>query len=208
MSNSKLVDYKRLSPNYSSRNGNKISILTIHHCAGDISVETMGNIFADPNREASANYGIDSSGRVGLYVDEVYRSWCSSNAANDCKAVTIECANDGGAPNWHVSDKTIAKLIDLCVDICKRNGINKLNYTGNTTGNLTRHNMFAATACPGPYLQSKLSYIANEVNKRLAKSGIVYQVVTGSFGVKANAEKRVAELKSKGYDSFIQVKNL
>lgn len=208
MSNSKLVDYKRLSPNYSSRNGNKISVITIHHCAGNLSLQALGNIFADPNREASANYGIDSSGRVGLFVPEEYRSWCSSNAANDEKAVTIECSNDGGATNWHVSDKTIAKLIDLCVDICERNGISKLNYTGDTTGNLTRHNMFVATTCPGPYLQSKLGYIANEVNKRLAKSGTVYQVVTGSFGVKANAEKRVAELKAKGYDSFIQIKNL
>lgn len=37
-------------------------------------------------------------------------------------------------------------------------------------------------------------------------NGVMYQVVTGSFSVRANAEKRVAELKAKGFDSFIQIK--
>ena len=35
---------------------------------------------------------------------------------------------------------------------------------------------------------------------------VMYQVVAGSFSVKANAEKRVKELKDKGFDSFIQIK--
>ena len=35
---------------------------------------------------------------------------------------------------------------------------------------------------------------------------VMYQVVTGSFSVKANAVKRVQELKDKGFDSFIQIK--
>ena len=81
-------------------------------------------------------------------------------------AITIEVANDGGA-NWHVSDKALAKTIDLCVDICERNGIKELKFTGDKTGNLTMHKYFAATACPGPYLESKFPYIAEEVNKRL-----------------------------------------
>ena len=66
-----------------------------------------------------------------------------------------------------MSDYVLSRLIDLCVDICKRNGIKELNYTGDTSGNLTRHNMFASTECPGAYLESKFPYIAEEVNKRL-----------------------------------------
>ncbi len=170
MSNSPLVDYVKISPNSNPRKS-KIDKITIHHMAGNLSVETCGNIFANGNREASSNYGIGSDGRVGMYVEENRRAWTSSNANNDHRAVTIEVANDGGAnTNWHVSDKALAKLIDLCVDICKRNGITKLNYTGDTNGNLTRHNMFVATTCPGPYLQSKFSYIADEVNKRLSQT--------------------------------------
>ena len=98
------------------------------------------------------------------------------------------------------------KLIDLCVDICKRNGIAKLNYTGDKNGNLTRHNMFAATVCPGPYLQSKFPYIAEEVNKRLGSvpaSSTMYNVQVGAFSNKANAEKLMNELKGKGYSALI-----
>ena len=173
--NSSLVNYTKLSPNYNPRD-RKISKITIHHMAGNLTVETCGNIFASSAREASANYGIGSDGRVGLYVEEKNRSWASANRENDMMAVTIEVANDGGAPDWHVSDVAIAKLIDLCVDICKRNGIEKLNYTGDTRGNVTRHNMFVPTSCPGPYLQSKFPYIVSEVNKRLCASEEMYRI--------------------------------
>ena len=122
MSNSSLVDYVKISPNSNIRQ-NSIKKITIHHMAGNLSVETCGNVFQ--NAEASSNYGIDSDGRVGLYVDEDRRSWASANPANDHQAVTIEVANDGGAPDWHVSDVALAKLIDLCVDICQRNNIEK-----------------------------------------------------------------------------------
>ena len=149
MSNSSLVNFRKISPNSDPRL-DKIRKITIHHMAGNLSVEACGNGFANSSREASANYGIDSNGRVGLYVEEHNRSWCSSNSSNDHQAITIEVANDGGAPNWHVSDKALNKLVDLCVDICKRNGIKQLNYTGDSSGNLTMHKYFAATVCPRP----------------------------------------------------------
>lgn len=138
--------------------------------AGNLSVESCGNIFARRSRQASSNYGIDSNGNVGMYVEEKNRAWTSGNADNDNQAITIEVANDGGAPNWHVSDKAMAKLIELCVDICRRNNIKSLNFTGNKDGNLTMHCYFQATACPGTYLKSKFGYIADEVNKRLSTS--------------------------------------
>ena len=172
MSNSNLVVYTKISPNRNAgRAGTynpsgKIDKITIHHMAGNLSIETCGNVFASSAQGASANYGIGSDGRVGMYVEEKDRSWCSSSRANDYHAVTIEVANDGGAPDWHVSDKAFNALIDLCVDICKRNGF-RLNYTGDASGSLTRHNMFAATACPGPYLQGRFAEIAQLVNDRL-----------------------------------------
>ena len=167
MSNSSLVDYTRISPNQSSRLGQKIDTITIHHMAGNLTVETVGRVFSDGGREASSNYAIDNNLRVGMYVEEKDRSWASSNGPNDRRAITIELANDEIGGNWHVSDKVVAKCIDLVVDVCKRNGIQALNYTGNTSGNLTMHCWFAATACPGPYLKTKFPYIAQEVNKRL-----------------------------------------
>lgn len=170
MSNSSLVSYTKLSPNKNVRNA-PITKITIHHMAiVNGSLEGVGNHFAKSSAQASSNYGIDSEGRIALYVEEQYRAWTSSNAANDHAAITIEVANSKGAPNWEVSDKAYEALINLCVDICKRNNIKELVYTGDKTGNLTRHNMFANTTCPGPYLQSRFDDIANRVNKELGKT--------------------------------------
>lgn len=169
MSNSPLVDYIKISPNSTNPRKDTIKKITIHHMAGNLSVETCGEIFASPSRKASANYGVGTDGRVGMYVEEKNRAWTSSNAENDNQAVTIEVANCEIGGKWRVSDKALEKTIELCVDICKRNGIKKLNYTGDKNGNLTRHNMFANTNCPGEYLQSKFPYIAEEVNRRLGQ---------------------------------------
>lgn len=181
MSNSSLVNYIAWSPNYDSRDGKRITDITIHHMAGNLSVETCGSVFR--SRPASAHYGIGSDGRVGQYVDEKYAAWANGNFASNQRSVTIELANDEIGGNWHVSDKALAKCIDLVTDICKRNGISKLVFNGSTSGNLTAHKMFMATACPGPYLYSKFSTIASEVTKRLGGSTPSDKlVVDGYFG--------------------------
>lgn len=175
MSNSPLVTYTKLSPNHSGKRNHAIDTVTIHCMAGNASVETCGAIFADPARKASSNYGIGSDGRIALYVDEANRSWCTSNAANDHRAITIEVANNGGAPDWPVSDKAYAALLDLLTDICRRNpGIGRLRWRGdkNLIGqvdkqNMTVHRWFAAKACPGNYLYNKHAEIAAGVNRRL-----------------------------------------
>lgn len=204
MSNSSLVSYTRISPNSSERTAS-ISKITIHHAAVvNASLEGLGNGFAKPSRRASANYGIDSNGNVGLFVDESRRAWTSSNTANDNVAVTIEVANSKGDPNWEISDKALAALIELCADICKRNNIKEINFTGDKSGNLTMHKYFAATACPGAYLEGKFPYIAQEVNKRLSANKTIYRVQVGAFSNKANAERMAQELRSKGYATIIK----
>ena len=149
--------------------------------AGNLSIETCGAHFANAKRRASSNYGVGSDGRIGLYVEEKDRSWCSSSAANDNQAITIEVANCGGAPDWKVSDKALAATIELCVDICKRNGIKKLVFTGDASGNLTLHKFFKATECPGKYLESKIPYIVKEVNERLNPAAASTKPATTGF---------------------------
>ena len=209
--NSSLVDYTLISPNKTSPRNKPITKITIHHMAGNLSIEKCGNIFVNPTRKASSNYGIGSDGRIGLYVDEKDRAWTSGNRENDNQAVTIEVANDVVGGIWHVSDKAMESLILLCVDICKRNGIEKLIYTGDKTGNLTMHKWFQATTCPGPYLESKFPYIADEVNKRLGvvetdEETILYCVQAGAFKNRDNAEKLVSKLKAAGFDAIITTK--
>ncbi len=168
MAISKLVDVVKLSPNYSAPRSRRIDKITIHHMAGNLTAEQCGEVFANRSRQASSNYGVDSSGRVGLYVLEENRSWASSSPSNDNRAVTIEVANDEIGGEWHVSDAAFDKLIDLCVDICERNNIKALMFTGDANGNLTMHRYFASTTCPGPYLAGRFAEIAERVNHRLS----------------------------------------
>ena len=178
MSNSSLISYTKISPNRTSPRKQPIRKITIHHMAGNLTVEQCGAVFAPTSRKASSNYGIGSDGRIGMYVEEKDRAWTSSSAENDNQAVTIEVANDTLAPNWTVSKKAMESLIDLCVDICKRNGIQRLNFTGDKTGNLTMHCYFKSTLCPGPYLKRKFPDIASEVNRRLGASDAAGQSFT------------------------------
>ena len=172
--NSPLVSYTRISPNRTINRNHAIDTITIHCVVGQCSVETLGNIFAPESRQASCNYGIGSDGRIGMYCEEKDRSWCSSNAANDHRAVTIEVASDTKHP-YAVNDKAYAALIDLCTDICKRNGIKKLLWKADKSligqvdkQNMTVHRWFANKSCPGDYLYNRHSEIAELVNKRLS----------------------------------------
>lgn len=130
MSNSKLVDYTKISPNKTSPRNHAIDTITIHCVVGQCSVETLGSIFAPTSRQASSNYGVGVDGRIGMYVEEKDRSWCSSNAANDNRAITIEVASDTTHP-YAVNEKAYAALLDLVTDICRRNGIKKLVWSTN-----------------------------------------------------------------------------
>ena len=167
--NSPLTEYVYLSPNADFPRGDVIRKVTIHHMAGNLPLEELGTSFAQRDRRASSNYAIDSQGRVGLYVEEANQAWTSRSPENDSQAVTIEVANDEIGGEWHVSDMAYERLIELCVDICQRNGIEELRYTGDETGNLTLHSMFySETECPGPYLKGRMDEIVDEVNRRLA----------------------------------------
>lgn len=174
MSNSPLVDYTRISPNKNSPRNHKIDTITIHCVVGQCTVETLGNIFAPTSRQASSNYGVGTDGKIGMYVEEKDRSWCSSNAANDNRAVTIEVASDAKHP-YAVNDRAFAALLDLVTDICKRNGIKKLVWSTKKADrvnhkngcNMTVHRDYANKSCPGDYLYNRHGEIAAEVNRRL-----------------------------------------
>lgn len=195
MSNSPLINYTKISPNKTHPRKHKIDTITIHCMAGNLSVETCGNVFAPKTRKASSNYGIGSDGRIALYVDEGDRSWCSSNSKNDDRAVTIEVANDGGAnTGWHVSQQALSSLIALVTDICKRNGIPRLIWSMEKAvrvnhfngANMTVHRDFANKACPGDYLYNLHGWIAEEVNKRL--NGKTEQVKPQAVKVKVTSD--------------------
>lgn len=211
MIKSKLCSYSLESPNRTHPRTKKIDTITIHCMAGNMSIESCGKLFLSKSKHASSNYGIGSDGRIACYVGEEDASWCTSSTANDSRAITIEVANDGGKETgWHVSDKAYKALIELLVDICKRNNIKELKWKNDKSliGNVAKQNMtvhrwFANKSCPGDYLMSLHPKIADEVNLKLRGRKVLYRVQVGAYSYKSNAEKLVNKLKSDGYDCFI-----
>ena len=216
MSNSKLVSYTKISPNKTSPRNHKIDTITIHCVVGQCSVETLGNVFAPTSRKASSNYGIGYDGKIGMYVEEKDRSWCSSSSSNDNRAITIEVASDTTHP-YKVNDKAYAALLDLLTDICQRNGIKELLWKGDKSligqidkQNMTVHRWFANKACPGDYLYNRHGEIAAEVNRRLGatetkqpEAKTLYKVQTGAFKNKTYAQALEKKLKAAGFDTYI-----
>lgn len=221
--NSPLVSYTKLSPNHSGQRTHAIDRITPHCVVGQCSVETLGNIFAPTERQASCQYGIGADGRVGMYCEEKNRSWCSSSSANDQRAITIECASDTTAP-YAFKDVVYNKLIELCVDICKRNGKKKLLWLGDKDKTLaynpasdemvlTVHRWFANKSCPGDWMYQRMGDLATKVTAKLggtvtepekpAVSGTLYRVQVGAYSKKENADNQLKAVKAKGFDAFI-----
>lgn len=196
MSNSSLVSYTKISPHRTSPRNHIIDTVSIHCVVGQCTVQSLGNGFANPNRKASSNYGIGYDGKIGMYCEEKDRSWCTSSASNDHRAITIEVASDTKHP-YRVTDAAYKALIELLVDICKRNpDIGTLKWQGDkrligqiAKQNMTVHRWFAAKACPGDYLYNLHPQIAKEVNARLGvKTEEKKPVTNGSFQVRINVK--------------------
>ena len=219
MSNSSLVNCTVLSPNHSGKRTHKIDRITPHCVVGQLSAESIGGSFTSSSIQASCNYGIGKDGRVCLVVDEANRSWCSSSKANDQRAITIECASDMSEP-YTMNSAVYNKLVDLCIDICKRNGIKKLLWfadkakslsyePANGEAVLTVHRWFDNKSCPGDWLYNRLGDLASKVNAGLGNaapqqpSGVLYRVQTGAFKNKGNAQALEAKVKKAGFDTYV-----
>ena len=178
--NSPLVVHTNISPNRSRNRNHSIDRITPHCVVGQCTAEGLGEWFADTATQASSNYGIDKSGRVGMYVEEKDRSWCSSNRDNDHRAITVECASDTSEP-YAMKDTVYATLVELCTDICKRNGKTKLLWFADKAKTLAYepatdemvisvHRWFANKSCPGNWLYSRLGDLAAKVTNALGDS--------------------------------------
>ena len=167
MSNSPLATYTRITKNKTSPRNHTIDTITIHCIVGQWTAKQGCDYFATTDRQCSANYVVGKDGSIGLSVDEKDRSWCSSNSANDNRAITIEVASDTTHP-YSVTDAAFATLLNLVEDICRRNGIKKLVWSTNKNDrvnhlngcNMTVHRDYANKACPGDYLYNRHGEIA------------------------------------------------
>lgn len=207
--NSPLVVHTKLSPNHSGQRTHSIDRISPHCVVGQCTAESLGSLFADPDRQASSNYGIDRDGRVGMYVEEKNRSWCTSSRENDQRAITIECASDTTAP-YAMKDVVYDTLIMLCADICKRNGKTKLLWFGDKDKSLayapadnemliTVHRWFANKSCPGDWLYSRLDDLAAKVTALLTDSKPTTETVPTEDAGSSILECLYPERLSSGY---------
>lgn len=224
--NSPLVNCTRLSPNHSGQRTHKIDRITPHCVVGQLSAEGIGACFPS-GRSASCNYGVGYDGRKCLIVEEKNRSWCTSSNANDQRAITIEVASDRTAP-YAFTNEAYAGLLELCIDICKRNGINKVLWFAdkNTALNyepkdgecvLTVHRWFANKSCPGDWMFNRMGQLAESINNAIGgvpgsadaeikvptDGKTLYRVQCGAYRVKANADAQLKAIKAKGVDAFV-----
>ncbi len=166
MGYSSLCDSIHRNPSYnhsSGRSGCRACKITPHHMCAVWTGERCAESFDVRGRNASSNYCIGYEGEIVGCVDEGDRSWCSSSSWNDNRAITIEVANSSTGGEWPISQKSWDSLVRLCADICRRHGF-RLEYTGDSSGSLTEHQMYAATNCPGPYLHARMGELARQVN--------------------------------------------
>lgn len=165
MTVSSLSSVRIISPNTSGLRTASISKVTVHHMAGDLTVEQCGSIFKSASRQASSNYGVGSDGRIGCYLEEEYHPWTSSSYWNDDRAITLEVA-DYNLGDWSPSKAAYQSTVLLCADICSRYGIEP-EYTGDEYGTFTEHRMFAATSCPGDWWHAKMPEFINDVKEAM-----------------------------------------
>ena len=174
---SSLVDFVKISPNNSGQRTHTIDRITPHCVVGQWDVSTFGSYFSNPQVKASCNYGIAKDGKVALVVEENKRSWCSSSNENDQRAVTIECSSEK-TPPYAFNDAVYNKFIDLCAEICRRNGKNTLLWLGTKEATLsynpkpnemvlTVHRWFKQKACPGDWLMARMTDLATKVTNKL-----------------------------------------
>lgn len=201
MTRSSLCAYSNLTGNCSSRHGNRVCKITPHYMAANWTGRSCADYFASTARQASSNYCVGSGGDIAQSVDEDLRAWTSSSAWNDRQAITIECANVDNSTG-EMTQATWGALVSLCVDICRRYGF-RLEYTGDGGGSLTEHRMYAATACPGPWLHERMGLLAGAVNGILDGGSApaeaaptmeeVEKMAAEGFGVIVNPQDAISE---------------
>lgn len=223
MSNSPLATYKKISPNRTSPRNHKIDTISIHCAVGQFTAKELLNLSHftkyNPKSGASCNYAIGKDGSIGIGVEERDRSWCTSSKTNDHRAITIEVASDKVHP-YKVTDAAYKSLIELLVDICKRNEIKELKWKGDKSliGNVSKQNMtvhrwFANKTCPGDFLYKRHGEIASEVNKKLnakVETSAKYKVDIADLNIRkgpgTNYDK-TGKYTGKGTFTIVEIKD-
>lgn len=125
------------------RGGRSIRYIVRHHTAGVLTTEQVWNVWQ--SRQASANYIVETSGRIGQLVNDWDTSWANANSTANAESITIEHSNSAGAgQDWPISDATIEEGAHLAGALCRAYGLGRPEFGKN----IKDHNDFWNTSCP------------------------------------------------------------
>lgn len=173
MTQSALTDRVWLTGDSSPRTS-KIDTFLIHHAAMVSQTgESVARLYLTKN--VSSNYVIGSDGTLWLTVDEDRRAHTSGSstdggkgAAWDQRSVTVEIANETGAPDWYISEAAITTAAKLLNDLRTRMPI------PNVLGHRELWENWGAsypTYCPGPDTVNRIGARATELSKPTIQIG-------------------------------------
>ena len=136
--------YRIMNKHYTpGRGGRSIRYIVRHHTAGVLTTEQVWNVWQ--TRQASANYIVEPSGRIGQLVNDWDTSWANANATANAESITIEHSNSAGAAqDWPISDATIEEGAHLAAALCRAYGLGRPEFGKN----IKDHKDFWNTSCP------------------------------------------------------------
>jgi N-acetylmuramoyl-L-alanine amidase CwlA len=180
--------------------------ITIHNTANDASAANEIKYMISNNKTVSFHIAVDDIEAIqGIpFNRNAWHAGDGSNGKGNRQSIAIEiCYSKSGGAKF---ERAFSNALEVTAQLMKEYNI--------PASNIMYHKDWSGKNCPHRLLASGLTVekyreLAQAEYNELYSNGAtkkVYQVVTGSFVNRENAEKRVKELKAKGFDSFLQVK--
>lgn len=176
--------------------------ITIHNTANDASAANEVKYMISNNNKVSFHIAVDDKEAIqGIpFNRNAWHAGDGTNGKGNRQSIAIEiCYSKSGGAKY---EKAFNNALEVTAQLMKQFNIPASNimYHKNWSGKNCPHRAIASGITVEKYRELAQAQYNELYNKK------VYQVVTGSFTNRENAEKRVKELKAKGFDSFLQVK--
>lgn len=156
----------------SSRQGADVIGMWVHHQGDGAGADAIGYMAGPNDRDSHPTYGIDDDVAATVVgIVHPNRAPSSTFYVNDQYAVAIEAANTTGAPEWRTPDATLEKIARIAAHHAIESPRAGYPIEANRPGVAQRgffvgwHAQVGSTACPGPWLISKIPWIVARANQ-------------------------------------------
>ena len=174
--------------------GMSASRIVVHNTANDATARNEISYMIRNDNEISFHYAVDDK-EIVQGIPENRTAWHSGDGENgkgNREGIAIEiCYSKSGGDRFIQAEKN---AVDLIADILKRYGWG--------VDRVTKHQDYNGKYCPHRTLDAGWDRFIKMIEAKMNTK--LYRVQVGAFSNRSNADKLVAELKSKGYSAFIK----